>query len=111
MYEPTEEQITALGLELAGIETDWRESGGSAFWFAMPLKDSPAFQAIIRAAQAEVEARVRSVHFPVDVEPSETICAGCSTLRGAGEHARYFPFEEYPCATVLALDPEEAADV
>lgn len=53
--------------------------------------------------QAAVDA-VREVHRPVDVEPSETICAGCSTLRGTGERMRYFPYEEWPCDTIRALD-------
>ena len=44
--------------------------------------------------------KVLILHKPVEVEPSETICSGCSTLRGQGETARYFPFTEYPCPTV-----------
>lgn len=51
------------------------------------------------ALLAAVET-VRELHRPVEVEPSETICAECSTLRGQGETARYFPFTEYPCPTV-----------
>ena len=54
------------------------------------------------ALLAGVEA-VRELHQPVEVEPSETICAGCSTLRGQGETARYFPFTEYPCPTVTRI--------
>lgn len=46
---------------------------------------------------------VMELHRPVEVEPSETICAECSTLRGQGETARYFPFTEYPCPTAQAL--------
>ena len=45
---------------------------------------------------------VLKLHHAVDCEPSETICAGCSTLHGAGSSARYFPHTEYPCPTVLA---------
>ena len=47
--------------------------------------------------------KVLILHKPVEVEPSETICSGCSTLRGQGEMARYFPFTEYPCPTVEAI--------
>ena len=47
---------------------------------------------------------VRALHKPVEVEPSETICSGCSTLRGQGEAARYFPFTEYPCPTVAKVE-------
>lgn len=49
-------------------------------------------------------ARVREVHRPVDVEPSETICHACSTLRGNGDSLRYFPYKEWPCDTIRALD-------
>lgn len=55
--------------------------------------------------QAERQvARVREVHRPIDVEPSETICHACSTLRGNGETLRYFPYKEWPCDTIRALD-------
>lgn len=60
------------------------------------------------AEQAEqAAARVREVHRPVDIEPSNTICGGCSTLRGEGENMRYFPVEEWPCDTIRALDGEQ----
>ena len=49
---------------------------------------------------------VLKLHHAVDCEPSETICAGCSTLRGAGSSARYFPYTEHPCPTVLAARGE-----
>lgn len=52
-------------------------------------------------------ARVREAHRPVQVEPSETICRTCSTLRGSGENLRYFPYTEYPCPTIRALDGGE----
>ena len=65
-----------------------------------------AFIAAARTAVPALTAAVRDVlalHRAVEVEPSDTICAGCSTLRGAGESLRYFPVTEYPCATVRAL--------
>ena len=52
------------------------------------------------AALVDALEAVLELHKPVEVEPSETICSGCSTLRGQGETARYFPFTEYPCPTV-----------
>lgn len=61
------------------------------------------------ALLAAVEA-VMKRHRPVEVEPSETICAECSTLRGQGETARYFPFTEYPCPTVRAITDALDAD-
>ena len=57
--------------------------------------DVPALTAAVRD--------VLALHRAVEVEPSDTICAGCSTLRGAGESLRYFPVTEYPCETVRAL--------
>lgn len=60
-------------------------------------------------ATARAEKAVRELHRPVDVEPSDTICAACSTLRGSGESLRYFPTEEWPCATIQALDSARAA--
>lgn len=65
--------------------------------------DIPSLKAERDAALAVIE-RVRAIHMPVDVEPSETVCHGCSTLRGTGENVRYFPYEEWPCPTVAALD-------
>lgn len=57
-------------------------------------------------AEAALE-RVRALHQPVDIEPSETICDACSTLRGTGENMRYFPYEEYPCPTIQAIEGAE----
>lgn len=56
------------------------------------------------AQETDGERAVRELHRPVDVEPSDTICAACSTLRGSGESLRYFPTKEWPCATIQALD-------
>ena len=61
------------------------------------------------AQESDAERAVRDLHRPVDVEPSDTICAACSTLRGSGESLRYFPTEEWPCATIQALDMARAA--
>ena len=63
----------------------------------------------LAAQETDGERAVRELHRPVDVEPSDTICAACSTLRGSGESLRYFPTEEWPCATIQALDAARAA--
>lgn len=63
----------------------------------------------LAAQETDGERAVRELHRPVEVEPSDTICAACSTLRGSGESLRYFPFEEWPCATIQALDSARAA--
>ena len=71
------------------------ETEADAEFIAASRTDLPALLAAVEA--------VRELHQPVEVEPSETICAGCSTLRGQGETARYFPFTEYPCPTVTRI--------
>jgi hypothetical protein len=50
-YQPTDEQITHLGLDLVHLEE--LEGERSVYWLAAPLASSDAFQAIIRAAQAD----------------------------------------------------------
>ena len=65
----------------------------------------------IRRLLAEVrrlraaEDRVRALHRPVEIEPSDTICGECSYgLR----NGRYLPpVVEYPCPTIAALDGGE----
>ena len=52
--------------------------------------------------RAQVGA-VRALHRPVDIEPSDTICAECSWQLPNG---RYFGHVvEYPCPTMIALSP------
>lgn len=51
-----------------------------------------------------VEDAIRDLHAAVEIEPSGTICAACSTQRGSGESVRYFPYTEWPCETVMVLD-------
>ena len=61
----------------------------------------------IRALLAEVrrlqaaDERVRALHRPVDVEPSDTICGECSYRMPNG---RYLPVVEHPCPTIDALE-------
>lgn len=54
----------------------------------------------IDQAEAAVE-RVKALHKPVDVEPSDTICGHCSFQLPNG---RFFgKVEEWPCPTVRAI--------
>ena len=80
--------------EAVAITRLWSAQADAEF-IAASRTDLPALLAAVEA--------VRELHMPVEVEPSETICAECSTLRGQGETARYFPFTEYPCPTAQAL--------
>lgn len=69
--------------------------------------ENAEFIAAARSSVPKLIAAVEAVmaeHRPVDVEPSETVCHGCSTLRGTGENARYFPYEEWPCPTIRAIE-------
>ena len=85
-YQSTREAVAVTRLLSAQADAEF---------IAASRTDLPALLAAVQAVMA--------LHGPVQVEPSETICAGCSTLRGQGETARYFPFTEYPCPTVQAL--------
>lgn len=57
-----------------------------------------------RAVRTEATIqRVRDLHKPVEVEPSDTICRECSNLLPNG---LFLPVVEYPCSTIEALDGE-----
>ena len=62
-----------------------------------------AFIATARDAMPRLLAfaeAVLALHRPVEVEPSDTICAECSTRLPNG---RYMPTVEWPCPTAAAL--------
>lgn len=78
-------------------EDNWRWDGDE--WNAFIAHARTALP--LRNAQVEA---VLSIHRPVEVEPSATICSGCSTRRGTFPDFRYFPVVEYPCPTVRAIE-------
>lgn len=90
--------------DLLGIAREWSLvwQDGDAEFIAHARTDVPWLIEYARQRDAALTA-VLDLHRPVDIEPSETICHGCSTLRGEGKSARYFPFEDYPCPTVTAI--------
>ena len=53
--------------------------------------------------EAAAIQRVRELHKPVDVEPSERVCQECHR---APDGETYLTYNEYPCATIEALDGE-----
>jgi len=54
-----------------------------------------------------LESRLRDLHQPVEIEPSDTICGECSWQLPNG---RYFgKVVEYPCPTLLAISAAEAS--
>ena len=88
---------------------DWDREAEIAVRAALPFiaaarDDVPRLLAGVRRLQAADE-RVRALHRPVDIEPSDTICGECSYgLR----NGRYLPpVVEYPCPTIAALDGGE----
>lgn len=72
------------------IAESWTEGGAA---IADALNALPAF---IRMVEAVLKR-----HRPIEVEPSNTICGGCSHRLPNG---RYMPVVEYPCETVRALE-------
>lgn len=50
--------------------------------------------------------RVKAIHFPVEIEPSETICHECSYRLPNGQF--FGKIVEYPCPTIRALTEEES---
>ena len=45
---------------------------------------------------------IEALHHPVDIEPSETICAACSQPRPETDGPYYV--EEWPCATIAIIN-------
>ena len=59
----------------------------------------------LRADRLRLEGtlrRIEALHHPVDVEPSETICAACSQPRPETDGPYYV--EEWPCATIQIIN-------
>ena len=59
----------------------------------------------LRADRLRLEGAVRCIealHHPVDIEPSETICAACSQPRPETDGPYYV--EEWPCATIAIIN-------
>lgn len=69
--------------------------------------DNPADVVSIADAHNHLPAFIRGWeavldrHRPIEVEPSNTICGGCSHRLPNG---RYMPVVEYPCETVRAIE-------
>ena len=81
-------------------------SGDDKWTMSIPPKDTDSDVALMslldgRLPQAlDALQAVLDLHKPVDVEPSETICAACSNRLPNG---RFMPIIEYPCPTVRAI--------
>lgn len=86
------------GGSAAGVERD-----EDAEFIAHARDDVPALLAEVRRLRSADE-RVRALHHPVEIEPSDTICGECSYRMPNG---RYLPVVEHPCPTIRALDAGE----
>lgn len=53
---------------------------------------------------AQIDA-AREMHYPVEIEPSDTICGGCSYQLPNGRYLG--KVVEYPCPTIRALGGEQ----
>ena len=79
-----------------------------AEFIAHARSDAPALLAEVRRLQAAGE-RVRALHRPVDIEPSDTICGECSYRMPNGRYLQ--PVVEHPCPTIAALDAATVLEV
>lgn len=88
IYEASRPPFEPTGPDWVDLPDQWR-------WCMLV---HPALPVIAKA----VTDRVRALHEPIEIEPSDTICGPCSFLLPNG---RYFgKVEEYPCPTVLLCD-------
>ena len=88
----------AVGIDTDATAAEWREA-------------YEAKRAQVRREAAEPHLRkkwaeeVRELHYPVEVEPSDTICGECSYPLPDGQYL--VKVVEYPCPTIRALGGEQ----
>ena len=74
----------------------------------LALADSVADVRVLMAEIERLRARLdaaRELHYPVEVEPSDTICGECSYQLPSGSY--FGEVVEYPCPTIHALEGEQ----
>ena len=74
----------------------------------LALADSVADVRVLMAEIERLRARLdaaRELHYPVEVEPSDTICGECSYPLPDGQYL--VKVVEYPCPTIRALGGEQ----
>lgn len=94
----TDDHLAAIGEKPGG---DFIDADGDGHWDIVHER-LMALRPERDEARAQAE-RVRELHRPVEIEPSDTICAECSNRMPNG---RYMPTVEWPCPTIRALDGE-----
>lgn len=88
-------------VDLDAIRARHREAYGDPATPMGAMRDVAALLAERDRLAATVE-RVRALHRPVEIEPSETICGHCSYRLPNG---RYFgKVAEWPCPTIAAIE-------
>lgn len=112
------EHLTALFAEaVLALEPEAREEAGPALridddgahiYWADPVEGCwVAFRRVDRVGEEELPERrlpapeAREEHRPVDIEPSDTVCAKCSRRQGDGTYAETV---EWPCALAEARE-------
>ena len=83
----------------ANAPITWDDHGGEVFtegdaeFIAHARTDLPALLAAVED--------VLALHRPIEIEPSDTICAECSNQLPNG---RFLPVVEWPCLTVTTIE-------
>lgn len=104
----------AQSRDFQSIDTRLRTTRGSVFALGVMSdaadtieqlsSDVPAMSKRIK----ELEAGLRALHQPVEIEPSSTICGECSFRLPNGSY--FGKVEEWPCATLSLIPAMDGGD-
>ena len=89
------------GLYRWPLEGTWDD----AVLFGRARDDIAALVAEVERLRAQVNELAREMHYPVEIEPSDTICGECSYQLPNGRYLG--KVVEYPCPTIRALGGEQ----
>ena len=88
------------GLYRWHLEGTWDD----AVLFGRARDDIASLIAEVERLRAQIDA-AREMHYPVEIEPSDTICGECSYRLPNGRYLG--KVVEYPCPTIRALGGEQ----
>ena len=89
------------GLYRWHLEGTWDD----AVLFGRARDDIASLIAEVERLRAQVNELAREMHYPVEIEPSDNICGGCSYQLPNGRYIG--KVVEYPCPTIRALGGEQ----
>ena len=97
----------AVGIDTDATAAEWREAYEAK---RAQARREAAVKALREAADdiERLRARLdaaRELHYPVEIEPSDTICGECSYQLPSGSY--FGKVVEYPCPTISALGGEQ----